>query len=140
MARNKRTMPWNATALAMLRAVAIGAGGSLLLYYIARLVGAMPQDVYVQDEQPLTVGAVIVTTVVVTILGALVFRLLTWMTQDPIFYFRIVAATIFILMIPAPMRIPEAPPAMIATLLLMHVVVTVAVVASLERGYRQQRM
>lgn len=131
-------MPWGLLWKAGFRGLLIGVGSAAVIFYVASLFGAMPRDVYVyaEAEQPFTLAAVAVTSMVVTLIAVPIFRLLVSFSSDPVFFFRIITAVVFILAITLPFRIDGAPAGMIIAVLLIHLAVTLGIVLSLENAYR----
>ena len=103
-----------------------------IVYFVAYGLGAMPRDVVVEGSGPITLGPVVFASVVGAVAAVVVFAVVALLARRrPIRVFRIVAAVALILSFYTPFTIPGAPVAMVATLLLMHVVAAVVVVGVL---------
>ncbi len=103
-----------------------------IVYVVAYGLGAMPQDVVVEGSGPITLGPVIFASVVGAVGAVVIFAIVTLLARRrPIQTFNIVAAVALVLSFYTPFTIPEAPVAMVATLLLMHVVAGVVIVGVL---------
>lgn len=108
-----------------------------IVYFVASGLGFIPQDVLVPapgGEQPLTVGMVVIGSVVGTIGGAGVFALIGTFARRPVRTFCIVATVVLVLSLATPLTIPGAPLSMVLSLEAMHVAawaVTVGVITTL---------
>ena len=88
-------------------------------------------DVVVTGQGPVTLGALVSISFVPALLGALVFAVMGRFTRRPIRTFRVVAAVVLVLSFATPFTLPGAPVAMIAALLLMHVIAAAAITGGL---------
>lgn len=110
---------------------------NVVVYLLASAVGAMPQDVVVPGQGPITLGAVVSVSFVPALLGALLFAAMGRFTRRPIRAFRVVAAVVLVLSFATPFTLSGAPVAMVVVLLLMHVIAAVViagVLTTLGRG------
>ena len=112
-----------AGALAVVLAVAANA----LVYLVASSLGAMPQDVDANGQGPITLPMVATTSAA----GAVAYAVVGRFARRPVRVFRAVSALALVLLFAGPFTIPGAPAAMVAGLLLMHVVAAIAVVGLL---------
>lgn len=94
-----------------------------VLYLVAAAFGAMSADVVVSGGGPVTLGAVISSSFVPAVLGAVVLAVLGRFTLRSVGIFRVVALVLLVLSFVTPFSLVGAPVAMILVLLLMHVVV-----------------
>lgn len=101
----------------------LAAVANAVLYLVASAFGAMPEDVVVSGGGPVTVGAVIFSSFVPAVLGAVVLAVLGRFTLRSVGIFRVVALVLLVLSFVTPFSLVGAPVAMILVLLLMHVVV-----------------
>ena len=106
------------------------AAANAAVYGVASLLGAMPRDV-LANGQPVTLGAVVTSSIVPALLAAALLALLGRFTRLPISIFRIVAVVLLVVSFITPFSIPGAPVSMIVALLLMHVVAAVVIVGVL---------
>ena len=103
---------------------------NVAVYLVASAFGTITESI-VQSQAPLALGAVVFSSFVPALAGALLFALLGWSTRRPVRNFRVFASIVLVLSFATPFMSPGAPLAMVATLLLMHVVAAVAVVSIL---------
>ena len=135
--RSEERVAWGRLLPAGLLAALVAAGANAVVYLVASAVGAMPQDVVVNGQGPITLPVVAATSVFGAVAGTVVYALVGRFARRPVRVFRVVAAVALVLSFVPPFTIPGAPAAMIATLLLMHVVAAAAVVGlltTLARG------
>ncbi len=106
---------------------AVAAVVNAVVYLLASAFGAMPPDVVVPGQGPVTLGAVVSISFVPALLGALLFAVMGRFMRRPIRTFRVVATVVLVLSFATPFTLPGAPLAMIAALLLMHVIAAAAI-------------
>jgi ABC-type Na+ efflux pump permease subunit len=116
-----------AGALALVVAVAANS----VVYLVASSLGAMPQDVDANGQGPITFPMVVAMSAVGAVVGTLVYALVGRFVRRPVRVFRLVSALALVLSFVGPLTIPGAPAAMVAALLVMHVVTAVIVVGLL---------
>lgn len=110
-----------AAILAALGAAVVNA----VIYVAASSAGFIRDSVPVPGpggEQPLTAATVVIVSVVGVVGAAIVFAAISRMARRPVRTFRIVATAVLVLSLATPLTIAGAPAAMVATLMLMHVV------------------
>ncbi len=122
---------WGRLVPAGLLAALVAAAANAIVYLVAAAAGTMPQDVVVNGQGPMTLPMVATTSVFGAVAGTAVYALVGRFARRPVRVFRVVAAVALVLSFVGPFTIPGAPAAMIATLLLMHVVAAVVVVGLL---------
>ncbi len=121
--------------LAGLVAAAINA----VLFYIGTATGAIPADLIIPNAgQPLTIGPVIIASVVPVIVAGLLLALLNRFTKRPLRIFNVIAVVLLVLSFTSPFSIPNVPVGMIIILNLMHVVVAGAVLVAFNRLANRQ--
>lgn len=108
---------------------------NVILYYIGAAFGAFPPEVLTPMGQPITVVAVIGMSAATILLGTLAYTILNRFIADPNRWFLIATAIVFIIMIPGPLGIANAPILMIVLLEVMHVVAAGAALYFLTRSY-----
>ena len=109
------------------------------VYFVASALGAMPQDVFVEGSGPITLEPVVFASVIGAVGAVVVFAIAALLARRrPIQTFNIVAAVALVLSFYTPFTVPEAPVAMVATLLLMHVVAAVVIVGILTTLVRER--
>ena len=135
--RSEERIVWGRLVPAGLLAALVAAAANAVVYLVAVAAGAMPQDVVVNGQGPVTLPVVATTSAFGAVAGTIVYALVVRFTRRPVRVFRVVAAVALVLSFAGPFTIPGAPAAMIATLLLMHVVaaaVVVGLLTTLARG------
>ncbi len=129
--QGERVAFWRVLWAGPLAAVA-AAVANAVVYFVASALGAMPQDVIVEDSGPVTLEPVIFASVIGAVGAVVVFAIVALLVrQRPIRVFNVVATVALVLSFYTPFTIPGAPAAMVATLLLMHVVAAVVIVGVL---------
>ena len=120
-----------------LLAALVAAAANAVVYLVAAAAGAMPQDIVVNGQGPIALPVVATMSAFGAVAGTVVYALVGRFTRRPVRVFRVVADVALVLSFAGPFTIPGAPAAMIATLLLMHVVaaaVVVGLLTTLARG------
>ena len=122
---------WKCALLAMGVSAAINA----VLYLLGAALGAFPREVVVPNAGgPMTLMPVVTASVVGVLGGTAVFALLRRFVVRPVRVFVLVAVVVLFLSFVTPFTIPGAPPAMIAVLEAMHVVVAAVTVWALAKA------
>lgn len=110
---------------------AVAAVVNAVIFLLASGLGAIPQDIVVPGQGPITLGPVVVSSFVPALLGAGLLALLVRFTRRPVRVFRIVALVALVLSFVTPFSLAGAPAAMVLTLLLMHVAAAAVIVGVL---------
>ncbi len=124
--------------VALLAAVA-AALANALVYFAASGLGTISQSILLPSPMgmsPLTVGLVVITSVIGAIGAAIIFALIGRFARHPVRLFRIVAGVVLVLSFSMPATVPGVPVAMKLSLAVMHVVtwaVSVGVLTTLVR-------
>lgn len=125
---------WRYGVLAAVIAAVINA----IIWLIARALGVsfrvQPPG---QTESTVNLLAVILTTIVPSLLGVGVYVLLHHVTRRPFLVFLIIALVVFVLSLLLPLSAADETGTQVA-LILMHIVATLAVLAGVYR-FEQQR-
>lgn len=125
---------WRYGVLAAVIAAVINA----IIWLIARALGVsfrvQPPG---QTESTVNLLAVILTTIVPSLLGLGVYVLLHRVTRRPFLVFLIIALVVFVLSLLLPLSAADETGTQV-TLILMHIVATLAVLAGIYR-FEQQR-
>ena len=124
---------WAAPLAAIAAAVA-----NAVVYFVASVLGAMPQDFVVQGSGPITLTPVVLSSLIGAAGAAMVFTAVALLSRRPIRTFCIVAAVVLVLSFATPLTIPGALLSMILTLELMHVVAAVIITGMLTTLARAQ--
>ena len=124
--------------VALLAALA-AALANALVYFAASGLGTISQSVLLPSPMglsPLTVGLVVITSVIGAIGASIVFAIIGLLARRPVRLFRIVAAVVLVLSFVMPATVPGVPVAMRLSLAVMHVVawgVSVGLLTTLAR-------
>ncbi len=103
-----------------------------VVYFVAYVLGAIPRDVVVEGFGPITLEPVVFASVIGAVAAAVVFAIVALLARRrPIRTFNVVAAVALVLSFYTPFTVAGAPVAMVATLLLMHVVAAMVIVGVL---------
>jgi RsiW-degrading membrane proteinase PrsW (M82 family) len=136
-------MPVRAETISWRRLLVGGAGAAIgavvangLIYVAAAALGAMPQTVVVRPNQPITLFAVVGTTISSVVGAKLVLALLKQVTHRPLTIFHIVAGVVLALSFATPFTIANAPIAMVVSLDIMHIITAMIVVYMLNWATR----
>lgn len=122
---------WGRLVPAGLLAAFVAAIANAVVYLVAVAAGAMPQDIVVNGQGPITLLMVATMSAFGAVAGTVVYALVGRFARRPVRVFRVVAAVTLVLSFAGPFTIPGAPAAMIATLLLMHVFAAAVIVGLL---------
>ena len=133
-------LTWRRLPLAVLPAAAAAAIANSLIYFMASALGFIPESVLIPTaggESPLTVGMVVVASVLGAVGAAVVFAVIGLFARRPVRLFRIVAVLALALSFATPLTIPGAPLAMILSMEVMHVVAWAVIVGLLTTMARR---
>lgn len=117
-----------------LLAAAVAAAANALVYFASSAAGAIPRDVPLPSptgESPMTVGLVVLATIVGAAAAAAVFAIIGRFARRPVGLFVVVATVVLALSFASPLTIPGAPLAMILSMETMHLVAWAAIVGLL---------
>jgi drug/metabolite transporter (DMT)-like permease len=105
-----------------------------ILYFIFHATGVISDDVYVQENQPLTLLPVLISSFIPSLLAGVVFYLLCRNTQKCFRYFSILAIILLLLSFANPfMAIKNIPLSMGIALNVMHIVVVASLLYFFKR-------
>ena len=105
-----------------------------ILYFIFHATGVIPDDVYIQENQPLTLVPVLISSFIPSLLAGVVFYLLCRYTQKGFRYFSILAIILLLLSFANPfMAIKNIPLSMGIALNVMHIVVVTSLLYFFKR-------
>ncbi len=128
-----RRLLWVGPLAAVTAAVA-----NTFAYLVASVLGAMPQDVVVNGQGPITLVVVAAVSAQGALAGAVIYALVGWFARRPVLVFRVVAAVALVLSFVTPFTIPGAPIPMVLTLELMHVIAALVSVGTLTTLARKE--
>ena len=105
-----------------------------ILYFIFHATGVIPDDVYIQENQPLTLVPVLISSFIPSLLAGGVFYLFCRYTQKGFRYFSILAIILLLLSFANPfMAIKNIPLSMGIALNVMHIVVVASLLYFFNR-------
>lgn len=139
---NSNPASWSRLWRMGLLAAITAAVANTLLYFIARVLGSMPQSVVVPGPTgsgPLTPTSVIFMSLTAAVVATVLFVLLVRFTARPGRIFAVLAGLVYVGMLFGPLTIPEAPTGMIVALELMHIVTAATIVGLLFRALGRTR-
>ncbi len=134
---------WRRLLPVALLAALLAAVANTLVYFAASGLGFIPQSVLIptaSGESPLTVGMVVITSVVAMVGAAIVFAVIGLFARRPVRLFHIVAIVVLVLSFVAPATIPGAPVAMILSMEVMHMVSWAVIVGLLTTLARREKL
>ena len=129
--RGEKRVAWGQLVLVALLTAVAAAAANAVVHLVAAAAGAMPQDVVVNGQGPITLPIVAALSAQGAVAGAVVYALICRFARRPVRVFRVVAVVVLVLSLAGPFTIPGAPISMILALELMHVVAAAVVVGLL---------
>lgn len=121
--------------MAGLTAAAVAAVVNAILFFIFHAAGIIVDTVFIQPNQPMTVVPIIISSIVPTLLGSLVFFLFEKYSSNGYKNFRILAFVLMIVTFANPfMGIPNISVAYGIVLNVMHVLVVAALLYFLAKS------
>lgn len=122
---------WGRLAPVGLLAALVAAVANAAVYVVAAAAGAMPQEIVVNGQGPITVSVVAALSAQGAVAATIVYALVGRFARRPVRLFRVVAVVVLVLSLVPPFTITGAPITMILALELMHVVAAVVIVGLL---------
>ena len=108
-----------------------------VLFFIFHGAGVLTDDIFVQPNQPLTVVPVIISSILPSIIGSIVFFLIEKFTNNGFGIFKIVSIVLLVLSFGNPFfGIPEVTTAYAVVLDVMHVVVAVSLLYFINKSVK----
>lgn len=129
--RDEERVAWGRLVPVGLLAAFVAAIANAVVYLVAVAAGAMPQDIVVNGQGPITLPVVATMSVFGAVAGTAVYALIGRFAQRPVRVFRVVAAVVLVLSFVTPFTISGAPVSMILALELMHVFAAAVIVGLL---------
>ena len=129
--RGEERVAWGRLVVVALLTAVAAAGANAVVHLVAAAAGAMPQDVVVNGQGPITLPVVAALSAQGAVAGAVVYALICRFARRPVRVFRVVAVVALVLSLAGPFTIPGAPISMIVALELMHVVAAAVIVGLL---------
>ena len=115
-------------------AAVVSAVTNALVYFAASAVGTISQDVVLPaltGESPITVGMVVLSTVIGAVGAGTVFAIIGRFARRPMRLFVVVAIGVLVFSFVGPATIPGAPLSMVLSMEAMHVVAWAVIVGLL---------
>jgi Family of unknown function (DUF6069) len=81
---------------------------NVAVYLVASAFGTLTESI-AESQAPVTSGAVVFSSFVPALAGALLFALLRWLTRRPVRNFRVFATIVLVLSFATPFTIPGVP-------------------------------
>ena len=123
-----------AGALAALAAAAV----NLLLFFVLKAAGVFVDTIFLQPNQPLTGLALLIASIVPTLIASVVFFFIEKFTNSGFKIFTIVSVVLLLLSFMNPfMGIPNVTISFALGLNLMHVVVVLALLIFIGKAHKQ---
>ena len=122
---------WGRLLPAGVLALVLAAAANALVYLVASSLGAMPQGVDANGQGPITLPMVVAMSAAGAVAGTFVYAVVGRLAWRPVRSFRLVAVIALVLSLAGPFTVSGAPAAMVAALLVMHVVAAGIVVGLL---------
>lgn len=134
----KTKLSFKQAFMAGLMAAGVATGLNALLFFIFKALGIIVDNIFIQQNQPLTVFPVIISSILPSLIASLVFFLLEKFTKNGFKVFRIIALVLVVLSFINPfMGIPNVTVAYAVVLNLMHVVVAGAVLYFIGKAVKK---
>jgi MFS-type transporter involved in bile tolerance (Atg22 family) len=115
-------------------AAVVSAVVNAILFLIGAALGGFPESVISPLGYPITIGVVVIMSIIPVLLGTVAYWLLRRYTNRANLWFGLIVAVVFIGMFSGPLQLPGAPLLMIVLLEIMHVVTAGAAVYFLTRS------
>jgi hypothetical protein len=135
---SRSAVGWGRVLRAGLLATVAAVVVNIVVYFIASALGAMPQDVITPMGQPINLQAVLTMSVMAGLGATIVYGILTRLTSNPVRWFYIAAAIVFLFMFFSPFSLPGVTTAQIVALEVMHLTTAVALVGVLTTRARPE--
>ncbi len=132
---------WRRLPFAVLLAAIAAAVANSLIYFAASALGFILESVLIPTaggESPLTVGMVVITSVIGAVGAVIVFAVIGLFARRPVKLFRIVSIVVLVLSFATPLTIPSAPVSMVLSMEVMHVAAWAAIVGLLTTLARRE--
>jgi hypothetical protein len=131
----KNKLTFKQVIMAGLTAAGFSAVINALLFFIFHAAGLITDDIFVQPNQPMTVGPVILVSIVPALIASLVFFLFEQYTQNGFRIFSIVTIILMLLSLAGPFTgIPNATIKYALSLSVMHFVVPLSLLYFISRS------
>ena len=116
-------------------AAGIAAVINAILFFVFHSLGIITDDIFIQPGQPMTIVPILISSIVPTLIASVVYFLLDKFTNNGFQIFRIISIVLLVLSFINPfVGIPGVTVQYAIALNVMHVVVVVALLFSLQRA------
>ncbi len=109
-----------------------------IVFFLSQALSGIGDTVIIADGKPLTLMAVIISSLVPGILGSLFLFALSKFTKNPIKIFTIVSVVFISISMIGPITMPDLTIGMRITLVIMHLVAGAVIVKSLNKSETQK--
>jgi hypothetical protein len=137
---DEERVAWGRLVPVGLLAALVAAVANAVVYLVAASAGAMPQEIVVNGQGPITLPVVVALSAQGAVAATIVYALVGRFARRPVRVFRVVAAVVLVLSLVPPFTITGAPISMILALELMHVVAAVVIVGLLTTMARRVKL
>lgn len=112
-----------------------------LLFYVFHATGTLSDTIYVQPNQPLTIGPVVTASLVPALIGSIVFFLIEKFTSNGYRIFSILAITLAVLSLYSTFTVPvNVTTSYSLVLCVMHLVVAFALLYFIGQRVKRQAL
>lgn len=123
--------------MAGLMAAGVATIVNAILFFVFHQIGIISDNIFIQPGQPMTIVPIIISSIVPTLIAALVFFLLEKFTKNGFKIFRVIAIVLMVLSFMNPfMGIPGVTIGYAVVLNIMHVVVVGALLFFIGKSVR----
>lgn len=136
---DEERVAWGRLVPVGLLAALVAAVANAVVYLVAASAGAMPQEIVVNGQGPITLPVVVALSAQGAVAATIAYALVGRFARRPVRVFRVVAAVVLVLSLVPPFTITGAPISMILALELMHVVAAVVIVGLLTTMARRAK-
>jgi protein involved in polysaccharide export with SLBB domain len=136
---DEERVEWGRLVPVGLLAALVAAVANAVVYLVAASAGAMPQEIVVNGQGPITLPVVAALSAQGAVAATIVYALVGRFARRPVRVFRVVAAVVLVLSLVPPFTITGAPISMILALELMHVIAAVVIVGLLTTMARRAK-
>ena len=136
---DEERVAWGRLVPVGLLAALVAAVANAVVYLVAASAGAMPQEIVVNGQGPITLPVVAASSALGAVAATIVYALVGRCARRPVRVVRVVAAVVLVLSLVPPFTITGAPISMILALELMHVIAAVVIVGLLTTMARRAK-
>jgi hypothetical protein len=120
-------------------AAVVSAVINAILFFVFHTMGWISDDIFVQPNQPMTIGPVIISSILPSLIGSLVFFLLEKYTQNGFRIFSIISILLMVVSFAMPFTgIPNVTTQYALSLEPMHLVVPLSLLYFIHRSKKSK--